>query len=131
GVFLLTLVLIFGAVVVATPKPAEAITCGFGSAWGADGCRGYLTTADTSPWTVPGDWNNASNTVELIGAGGGGQGGTTVSGGGSAGASGGGGAYTKLSNGAVSGTVSFSVGTGGTGTLGQTDAASGGVTYWE
>ena len=32
--------------------------------------RTYLTTGDTSPWTVPDDWNSAANTSEVIGSGG-------------------------------------------------------------
>jgi len=45
-------------------------------------------------WTVPADWNNASNTVEAIGGGGGGEGlGVGNNGGG-----GGGGEYRKITN---------------------------------
>ena len=51
-----------------------------------------ILTSGTS-WTVPADWNNANNTIEVIGGGGGGS----SSAAGSQGA-GGGGAYTKLTN---------------------------------
>src|ERR1700687_5812223 len=120
------------AIAVVMPKPSFAITCGFGSAiWNNTTCQGFLLTTDTSPWTVPTDWNAASNTVELIGAGGGGTGGSTISGGGSGGSGGGGGAYTKLSNGAVTVSVVFKVGTGGTGLLGFGAGNAGGITMWE
>src|SRR5437870_3849654 len=75
----------------ADPFSTHAATCGFGSSIGGGQCRGYLTTADTSPWTVPTDWNASNNTIDLIGAGGGGSGGTTASGGGVRGHGGGGG----------------------------------------
>lgn len=89
---------------------AEAITCGFGAEIGSTGvCRGYLTTADSSPWTKPGDWNDSDNTIEVIGGGGGGGAGTSGGGGG------GGGAYSISTNVTVSGaTAVFGVGTGGT-----------------
>lgn len=57
----------------------------------------YLTPSDTS-WTVPPDWNNSNNSIEVIGGGGGANNdaysvpGTGLSGGG------GGGAYSKISN---------------------------------
>ena len=35
-----------------------------------------LTSVDGSPWTVPGDWNDADNSIECIGAGGGSGGGS-------------------------------------------------------
>ncbi len=97
----------------------SAAACGFSTNISGNVCRGYLTTANVSPWTVPSDWNPSKNTVELIGAGGGGNGGTTVTGGGWPGAAGGGGGYTKLSNGGVSGTVVFKVGTGGGRSIGK------------
>jgi hypothetical protein len=70
----------------------------------------------TTAWTVPADWNNADNSIELIGAGGGGAGGNTV-GGGSAAAGGGGGEYRKLTNQTYtpSHVITIQVGQGGAG----------------
>src|SRR6266702_2738100 len=73
-----------------------------------------LTTANSSPWTVDPTWNAANNSVELIGAGGNGTNGTTGSNS-SGGGGGGAGSYTKLTNGAISGTVTFKIGTAGGG----------------
>src|SRR6266481_3471438 len=82
-----------------------------------------ITTASTT-WTVPADWNNSSNTIELIGgAGGGGVEGAASRGG----AGGGGGAYVKITNWASStvGTaVKIQVGKGGT------SQATGTLTYF-
>ena len=77
-----------------------------------------LTTASTSPWTVDGTWNATTNNVELVGSGGDAlvaSDGTRTVGNPGAGA----GAYTKLANGALSGTVAFFVdpGNGGAATL--------------
>jgi hypothetical protein len=69
-----------------------------------------IAGSDTSPWTVPANWNNSNNKIEVIGGGGGagwGQFGTSY------GAGGGGGAYSKATNVALSGTVSFSIGAAG------------------
>ena len=67
-----------------------------------------LTTADGSPWTVPGDWNNADNRVICIAGGGGGQSGGTGAG------SGGGGGGGSATAGAIAltagGTAQFQVG---------------------
>ena len=95
---------------------------GSGTAASASGARGivvitymptvplqriYLTSG--SSWTVPFDWNNASNAIEAIGGGGGGGGGTAVKGGG------GGGAYSKVQNISLvpGATVTFAAGNGG------------------
>lgn len=80
----------------------------------------YLTTASSSPWTVPADWNNAANTVECIGAGGGSvvfsvdssQGGN-------------GGSYAIVTNLTLTGTIAFVVGAGGT-----PSSTLGGSTYF-
>lgn len=59
-------------------------------------------------WTKPGDWNNASNSGETLGAGG-------SAGGGQTGGAGGAGAYNKSTNMTVSGaTTSYQIGQGGT-----------------
>ncbi|GEM_PF-1427023 len=68
----------------------------------------YLTSGTT--WTVPSDWNNGNNTIEVIG--GGGAGGSEHNGDGGTG--GGGGAYSKVSNLALSGTITYQIGAGGT-----------------
>lgn len=72
-----------------------------------------LTTADTSPWNVPTDWNDANNTIQVVGAGGNGATSVSVPGGG-----GGGGAYASISNLNLTegGTASFQIGAGGSGT---------------
>lgn len=88
------LVLIVAAVLV-NPNQTFATTCDFGSDIGGGQCRGYLTSGTT--WTVPADWNSASNTIEAIGAGGNGGNGATSQFGGS-GTGGGGGAYASISN---------------------------------
>jgi hypothetical protein len=132
---------------------AETRTCTRGTLSGSNTFPGcvvqqpktiFLTSGST--WTVPADWNNTFNTVEVIGAGGGGLNGTAggsgtagtnglgTSGGrggnggsGGAGSSGGGGGAYSLKNNvvlAVNATVAINVGVGG-GT-----SASGGDTYF-
>ena len=71
----------------------------------------YLTTTDTSPWTLPADWPGTADSVEVIGAGGSGTGG----------GGGGGGAYSKKLNLAVSTNPAFQVGVGGTTDVSGTD----------
>jgi hypothetical protein len=87
----------------------------------------FLTTADTSPWTVPADWNNAANTIECIGGGGGGGGGRNaacvISGGGG----GAGGGYAKVSNLTLSGTAAFQVGIAGTAGAANGNGGAGGI----
>src|SRR5690349_169822 len=65
-------------------RPAHAITCGFGSDTGNGTCRGFITSTTATTWTVPSDWNSASNTIEAIGPGGADEGG--------------GGGYGKITN---------------------------------
>jgi hypothetical protein len=79
--------------------------------------RIYLTSG--SSWTVPSNWNNANNSIEVIGAGGGG--------GGNGRRGGGGGAYSKSTNVALTAgaSVAINVGAAGTGT-----GANGGDTYF-
>jgi hypothetical protein len=72
----------------------------------------YLTTASSSPWTVPVDWNDANNSIEVIAGGGGGQEGAPAT---NQGAGGGGGGYAKITNVSLSSPVTFVVGLGGTG----------------
>lgn len=70
--------------------------------------RIYLTNTAATTWTVPSDWNNASNTIEVIGGGAG-------SGPAVAGVGGGGGAYSKAVNVSLTpgATVNIAVGAGG------------------
>ncbi len=75
-----------------------------------------LTNTASTTWTVPSDWNNASNTIELIGGGAGGSpgagsGGSSHQGGGG----GGGGAYAKISNFVTSAGNSVKIQVGGGG----------------
>jgi hypothetical protein len=68
-----------------------------------------LTTAGSlQSWTVADDWNDADNSIHVIGGGGGG--------GGHIGGGGGGGAYSSISNLNLTpgGSVSYQIGTGGT-----------------
>jgi hypothetical protein len=69
----------------------------------------YITDTSSTTWTVPYDWNNSNNTIEVIGGGGGGAGGFSDLGGG------GGGAYAKKSNVTLTAgsNVTIKVGTGG------------------
>jgi len=80
----------------------------------------FIATTASTTWIVPSDWNNASNTIEVVGGGGGGAnspGARTTSGGG-----GGGAAYSKAANVTLTagGTVTIAVGVGGaTSTVGK------------
>ena len=67
-----------------------------------------LTTASSSPWTVPSDWNNSSNSIACIGAASSGAG-TAIHGGGAAGA------FSESTNVTLTpgGSVTFVVGIGG------------------
>jgi hypothetical protein len=87
----------------------------------------FITSAATSPWSLPGDWVNAGHQVELIGCGGNGNGGGTgANSSGSAG--GGGGAYYKLTapSGTLGGTTPFAVKANNTVNSNDTNA-----TFWE
>ncbi len=74
----------------------------------------FLTTASSSPWSVPGDFDPAGHTVELLGAGGNGATGTTGANprGGGGGSAGGYGLFTYAS-GSVGASIDFLVGAGG------------------
>lgn len=87
----------------------------------------FLTSASVSPWSLPGDWQDAGHTVELVGAGG--QGFQSTTGTSYVGGSGGaGGGYTKLSASAANWTTSiaFAVSAQSTSATRTTNA-----TYWE
>lgn len=66
----------------------------------------FLVSGTT--WPTPGDWNNANNTIEVLGGGGGGASDTGVGGGG-----GGSGGYSKTTNLTLSGTITVQVGASG------------------
>lgn len=85
-------------------------------------------TSGTS-WTVPSDWNNSNNSIEVVGGGGGGSNSTVSS---TRGAGGGGGGYTRRDNVAMpAGTaVTIAVGSGGAGAASADSGGNnGGDTY--
>jgi hypothetical protein len=88
--------------------PQQAAACS-GTTLSNGACQIFLTSGTT--WSVPSDWNNASNTIEALGPGADG----TSAGGGANG--GGGGGYSKSSNVTLTagGTVDINVGTNSTG----------------
>jgi hypothetical protein len=91
----------------------------------------YLLLSGTS-WTTPADWNNASNTIHMIGGGGGGGGSrATSTTNKAAGGGGGGGGYRVLTNQTLSGSVAYSVGAAGTAgaTAGGTGGTGGTTTF--
>jgi hypothetical protein len=83
----------------------------------------FLTTGTT--WTVPSDWNNSNNTIEVIGGGGGaGPGYSDASGsGGEGGGGGGAGGYSKITNVTLVPGNNVTVAIGGAGTGGPSGAA--------
>ena len=101
------------------PQQVRALTCDFGSVSGSQ-CIGFLTSG--SSWTVPNDWNSASNTIQCIGAGGNGAvDSSTHSGGG-----GGGGSYASVSNVALAaGSVTVQIAASGSGSNTLFDNSSG------
>lgn len=90
--------------------------------------RVYLTNGTS--WTVPSDWNNASNTIEVIGGGGGGAGhgyGVNTPYGG------GGGGYSQIANLALTpgALITYQVGAAGAGgCTGACNGANGGDTWF-
>ncbi len=88
----------------------------------------FKTSADASPFNLPGDWTDTGHTVELVGSGG--QGGSGNSGTSwLPGSGGGGGAYGKLtySSGILGSTTAFAIAAQST-TPGNHDTFA---TYWE
>lgn len=75
----------------------------------------FLTSG--SSWTVPADWDNANNSIEVIGAGGGGGGGSNIAAQTHGAGGGGGGGYSVVENAVFTPgqEISYHVGTGGTG----------------
>ncbi len=84
----------------------------------ASGHTTIILTSGTS-WTVPSDWNNASNTIEVIGGGGG-----AAHGGGS------GGAYAKSSNVALTPDSTITYAIGAAGASSTSSPTAGGDTYF-
>ena len=91
----------------------------------------FLTTGST--WTVPTDWVNSNNSIEVIGAGGGGGGAfqQSTGNGGEGGGGGGGGGYSKALNVTLTpgATVSINIGTAGGGGASSVSGTGGGDTY--
>lgn len=85
----------------------------------------YYAGSGTIP--RPASWNDANNTVHMIGAGGGGATGQTSH---NVGAGGGGGGYSALVNYAMAATESYSVGTGGIGGNSVDEAGTAGGDTW-
>ncbi len=113
-------------IVVGLPR-AQAISCGFGSDLGNGTCQGTITATSTTSWTVPSDWNNSSNTIEVIGGGGGGVNATAN---GASGGGGGGGAYAKIwqwSTSTTGGSVIVQIGQSG---ANGSTPASGTITFF-
>jgi hypothetical protein len=80
-------------------------------------------------WTVPGDWNTASNSIQVIGAGGGGGDAANANNGAGGG---GGGGYSRINNltfAAASTSIPFSVGASGSGGA-STKGGKGGNTWF-
>jgi hypothetical protein len=77
---------------------------------GSSGSPTTIFLISGSSWTVPADWNNSNNSIEVIGGGGGGNNGAS----GSSAGGGGGGAYSKITNVSLSGSVAYVIGSGGT-----------------
>lgn len=102
----------------------------FTGSYGAGTPKVIVLTSGTS-WTVPSDWNNGANTIEVIGGGGGGSGGLGMV---ESGSGGGGGAYSKVSNVTLTPNASVSYNVGSAGTAGAAGgsprAGSGGDTYF-
>ncbi len=85
----------------------------------------YITSGTS--WTVPNDWNDNDNSIEVVGGGGGGANGTASStSGGLGGGGGGGGGYSKITNLDLTPNSSVSLAVGSGGSVGS----AGGSTYF-
>jgi hypothetical protein len=91
----------------------------------------FITSGTT--WTVPSDWNNVNNSLEVIGGGGGGGGGfqQSTGNGGYGGGGGGGGGYAKVTNVTLTpgSVVAIAIGAGGGGGASSAGGTDGGDTY--
>lgn len=90
--------------------------------------RVFLTSG--SSFTVPADWSNASNTIEVIGGGGGAGDDDQISYGGYGGGGGGGGGYAKVSNVSLTpgANLQYYIGQGGQGGTGMGNGTAGTAT---
>lgn len=92
----------------------------------------FITVASNSElsnsWTVPDDWNSASNSIEVVGGGGTGGDGTGAEGAGG----GGGGGYGRVNNLVLTtgAAITFSVGATGSAPAGAGDGGKGGNTWF-
>ena len=118
---------------------AETRTCGAGGTLSGSNTfqscvvrqpKVVVLTSGTS-WTVPADWSNANNTIEVIGGGGGG-GGSGLNPNNGGGSGGGGGAYSKVSNVSLTpnSTVTIQIGAGGGGGWQNSGPGVGGDTWF-
>lgn len=92
-----------------------------------------LDTVGSSTFSKPADWNDAANSIYLIGGGGGASGSIANGAIRVTGAGGGGGGFSFLSNQAISASTSYTIGAGGTGTAGSSGTSTGGLgglTQW-
>lgn len=101
---------------------------------GVGAVKAYLISATgATTWTVPSDWNSASNSIHLCGGGGGSSGSRFSTFNNKAGGGGGGGGYRVISNYSATPGASISavVGAGGTaGGAGYLNGGTGGTTSW-
>lgn len=114
------------------PQSATATVCGTGSNVtftdiGGGQCRAFITSGTS--FTVPSDWSNTSNSIEVIGGGGGGSGGNA---GNTGSGSGGGGAYSKISNLSLTpgASITYAIGVGGTAGTVSGNGGAGGDTWF-
>ncbi|MFA5951989.1 MAG: tail fiber domain-containing protein [Hyphomicrobium sp.] len=103
-----------------------------GTAWACSspvtvGVQTVYLTSGTS-WVVPSDWNNANNSIEMIGGGGGGGGSASSPAGG-----GGGGAYSKSTNLTLTpgNSIAYQIGSAGTGGTSGNNGTAGGDTWFD
>lgn len=73
-------------------------------------------------WTIPNDWNNSNNEIEVLSGGGGG--------GGNCGGGGGGGSYERILNQFLTGTPQYQIGIGGQGSSSSASTGQSGGQTW-
>lgn len=99
-------------------------------AGGANAIKVYqITNTATTSWTVPSDWDSASNKIHLFGGGGGGRTGATSGNNRAAGGGGGGGGYTLVEDFSASPGTSITIAVGAAGTSGAPPTAGGNTTW--
>jgi hypothetical protein len=89
-------------------------------------------TSGSGTWTVPDDWDDAANTIHLIGGGGGAAGGYVSGNNRMGGGGGGSGGYTQLTNQTltIGASIAYQAGSGGSGGAANTNGTAGGTTSW-